>query len=53
MFYFQLAEKLGMPVGWLLKNISSKEIAEWKAYYDIKAEAEKDTNKKSKDKETF
>ena len=34
--YFALAEKLGMTVQHLLKNISSMEITEWLAYFKIK-----------------
>ena len=35
MFYFSLAEKLGMPVGVMLKSMSSLELAEWVAYNRI------------------
>ena len=43
MFYFSLAEKLGMPVGFMLKSMSSLELAEWVAYNRvIKAEYDND-----------
>lgn len=45
-----LAETLGMTVGELLRKISSKEIAEWKAYYKIKEEEEKKVRQKSRGK---
>ncbi len=33
-----LAEALGMTVGELLQRISSREIAEWKAYFKLRNE---------------
>ena len=35
MFYFFLAEKLGMTVGMLLAGIGSRELTEWQCYYRI------------------
>jgi hypothetical protein len=35
MFYFHLAEKLGMPVGEMLLRMDSQEITEWIAYFQI------------------
>ena len=45
MFYFSLAEKLGMTVAKLLSEIDSVELAEWAAYYKIKQEEESGQNK--------
>lgn len=35
MFYFFLAEKLGMTVGILLNSIGSRELSEWRIYYEL------------------
>ena len=37
MFYFSLAETLGMPVSEMLQRMSSKELAEWMAYNRVRA----------------
>ncbi len=37
MFYFSLAESLGMPVGEMLQRMSSKELAEWMAFNRVRA----------------
>ncbi len=37
MFYFSLAEALGMTVGGMLSQMSSKELAEWMAFNRIRA----------------
>jgi hypothetical protein len=38
LFYFELAEQLGMSVSFMLEHMSSKEITEWMAFYNIKRE---------------
>ena len=40
-FHFALAEKLGMTVRELLKNIGSRELTEWIAYFKVKDAYEK------------
>lgn len=40
-FYFELAEKFGMPVGVMLATISSRELTEWMAYYALRNAPEK------------
>jgi hypothetical protein len=37
MFYFSLAESLGMPVGEMLQRMTSLELAEWMAYNRVRA----------------
>lgn len=38
MFYFALAEKLHMPVGEMLRRMSSRELQEWRAYFALRRE---------------
>jgi hypothetical protein len=33
-FYFALAERLGIPVGEMLRRMDSRELSEWMAYYE-------------------
>jgi len=40
MFYFSLAEKLGLPVGEMLRRMDSSELAEWRAFYEIRTEGQ-------------
>jgi len=47
MFYFFLAETLGMTVAELLHNISSEELSYWMAYYNIKRQEEEAAQKKA------
>ncbi len=37
MFYFSLAETLGMPVGEMLQRMSSKELTEWMAFNRVRS----------------
>lgn len=49
-FYFFLAEKLGMPVGVMLRNMTSMEITEWMAFHSLQNapdQTEEEPKKKS------
>ena len=39
MFHFFLAEKLGMPVGVLLRSIDALELVQWQLFYKKQQEA--------------
>ena len=43
-FYFHLARDLGMPVGEMLERMSSHELTEWRALYQIEADEKRRAN---------
>jgi len=48
-FYYQLAEQLGYAsINRMLNEMSSKEVTEWKTYFNYKAKLQEEEMKKSK-----
>ena len=47
LFYFRLARELGMPVGIMLKSMTSHEIGEWHAFFRYEAREQERARKRA------